>query len=254
MIERHPVFKKPENENVKIWRYMSFPKYVSLLDKSALFFARVDQLEDKFEAKYPRHIFDPLDEAALTSEQRKIVAENKQTLLWYNDRLRRTSVVNCWHINDYESDAMWKAYLKGQEGVAIQSTYQRLVNSFSNYTENEVYIGLVSYIDHEKDLIPWQNALEPLVHKNKCFEHDKELRVVLLKDLNKEMQKNNRQAPTETDILEFPSDGIYAKIDVDAMVEQVIISPKAEQWFDELVPSITEKYGLHKVITKSFLA
>lgn len=78
--------------------------------------------------------------------------------------------MNCWHISDYESDAMWKLYLKGEEGIAIQSTYKQLSDSFNNYHENDVFIGVITYIDHEKDVIPWNNAYAPFVRKNKSFE------------------------------------------------------------------------------------
>lgn len=45
---------------------MSFSKYLSLLVKRTLFFTRVDRLEDKYEAKYPKHIFAPAYEAQLS--------------------------------------------------------------------------------------------------------------------------------------------------------------------------------------------
>jgi hypothetical protein len=41
-------------------------------------------------------------------------------------------------MNDNESDAMWKIYLKSTEGVAIQSTVSRLKACFLN-TPNTVY-------------------------------------------------------------------------------------------------------------------
>jgi len=33
MYQKHIDFKPPEDENVKIWRYMDFTKFVSLIDK-----------------------------------------------------------------------------------------------------------------------------------------------------------------------------------------------------------------------------
>ena len=54
MYKEHPVFEKPENENTKIWRYLDFTKFVSLLDKSALFFTRADRLNDPFEGSYSK--------------------------------------------------------------------------------------------------------------------------------------------------------------------------------------------------------
>ena len=48
MCEEHPAFSPPSDDAV-LWRYMDFTKFVSLLDRSALFFARADKLNDPFE-------------------------------------------------------------------------------------------------------------------------------------------------------------------------------------------------------------
>jgi hypothetical protein len=40
----HPIFQQPPNPNTKIWRYMDFAKYVSLLDPNGLWFSRMDKL------------------------------------------------------------------------------------------------------------------------------------------------------------------------------------------------------------------
>ncbi|KAF5417648.1 MAG: hypothetical protein C5S38_01290 [Candidatus Methanophagaceae archaeon] len=52
MYKEHPAFEKPSDEDIKIWRYIDFTKFVSLLDKKALFFARADRLSDSFEGSY----------------------------------------------------------------------------------------------------------------------------------------------------------------------------------------------------------
>src|SRR5215211_6876300 len=41
--------RTPSNPHIKIWRYMDFAKYMSLLDTGALFFPRSDTLEDPHE-------------------------------------------------------------------------------------------------------------------------------------------------------------------------------------------------------------
>ena len=53
MYEEHPEFHSPPSEAV-LWRYMDFTKFVSLLDRQALFFARSDKLGDPFEGSFPR--------------------------------------------------------------------------------------------------------------------------------------------------------------------------------------------------------
>jgi len=94
--EDHWVFPKRVTENIRIWRYMDLSKLLSLLDTRALFFCRVDRLGDPFEATTPR--------------------ASPVTRLPEFDRYRReNAVVNCWHVNEHESAAMWRLYLSGAE-------------------------------------------------------------------------------------------------------------------------------------------
>ena len=53
MYQEHPVFKQPPDENIRIWRYMDFTKFVSVLDTQSLFFSRSDRLGDLFEGAHP---------------------------------------------------------------------------------------------------------------------------------------------------------------------------------------------------------
>ena len=48
VIEFHEYMVKPDEEQ-KVWRYLDFTKFLSLLDKNALFFSRIDRLTDKYE-------------------------------------------------------------------------------------------------------------------------------------------------------------------------------------------------------------
>ena len=59
MHQEHPVFRKPDNENVTIWRYMDFPKFVSMIDRKGLFLTRVDILQDKFEGSLSEDYYPP---------------------------------------------------------------------------------------------------------------------------------------------------------------------------------------------------
>ena len=47
----------PDNDSTKVWRYMTFTKFMSLVDRSALYFARVDRLGDPFEGSFTTKYF-----------------------------------------------------------------------------------------------------------------------------------------------------------------------------------------------------
>ena len=53
MYKEHRVFNPPESDAV-LWKYMNFTKFVSLLEKQALFFARADKLGDPFEGSFSK--------------------------------------------------------------------------------------------------------------------------------------------------------------------------------------------------------
>ena len=40
-------------------------------------------------------------------------------------RAFKSTLVNCWHQNEFESEAMWRLYSENNKGIAIQTTLQR---------------------------------------------------------------------------------------------------------------------------------
>jgi hypothetical protein len=54
--------------------------------------------------------------------------------------------INCWHMSEHQSAGMWKLYAGVDAGIAIKSTYSRLMHAFKDRPER-FYLGLTSY-DH----------------------------------------------------------------------------------------------------------
>jgi hypothetical protein len=52
----HESFRLPTNKDIPIWRYMDLAKYLSMLDRRSLFFARATLLGDPFEGSTPKII------------------------------------------------------------------------------------------------------------------------------------------------------------------------------------------------------
>jgi hypothetical protein len=162
-----------------------------------------------------------------------------------NKQWPRYTAINCWHLNNHESAAMWRLYLKSNEGIAIQTTYQKLRDSFSAAQE-DIYLGQVSYIDYETDWIAPGNILNPFVHKRKSFEYEKEVRAVIMK------------WPTDDQTgLDFSRNtiehGLLMPVDMDMLVERVYVSPDSPSWFTSLVSSVVQKYGFNYEVTQSHL-
>lgn len=108
--------------------------------------------------------------------------ESNESISNLHKKLKGQFLVNCWHINNGENDAMWRLYLKDNDGVAIKTTLRNLLDSLIN-TEEEVYCSIVRYINYEEDIwlpptIKGYNMFAPIVHKRKEFSHENELRLI----------------------------------------------------------------------------
>ncbi len=231
MYKEHHLFKPPGNENSKIWRYMDFSKFVNLLDKQALFFCRADKLGDPFEGSYPKpNVVEreqELQQANLPAEVNSFMGANLKKFV-------RRAAVNCWCLSEHESAALWGLYVKNGQGIAIQSTFKRLKNSFTD-NKNEISIVQVEYINYQQDKFPSKNPLNPFAFKRESFEHEKELRAVIIK------------------LPPFKKYGVSLTVTLDNLIDKIYVAPSSSDWFFRLVKSTTGKFGLDKPVLKSDL-
>ena len=134
---------------------MDFTKFVSLLDSNALFFSRADRLSDAWEGA---HTVENLRQrpTVIGAGESETAAELMNGVSLFNRSLRFHTFVSCWHLNNVESAAMWKLYVSHDEGIAVQTTVERLVGSFQGGDNDmfEVYVGKVSYLDYEREAFP----------------------------------------------------------------------------------------------------
>ena len=151
MYEKHRAFETPP-DNCTIWRYMSFTKFSWLVAKESLFFSRLDQHSDEWEG----------------------LVSTKPDIIEHRKYIRFTKYINCWHINDSESEAMWKLYGPLGETVSIKSTVGSLIKSLKSAIP--AFIGKVNYSEGE---IPDENLYWPVLFKRKPFQHEEELRLCI---------------------------------------------------------------------------
>jgi len=233
----HPVFREPDNLNVRVWRYMDFTKFVSLLALNALYFARSDLLGDAFEGAMPR---DNFRFHSLLYAGLPVTPESMKKLSDRREQFRQQIYINCWHMNERESAAMWNLYVRSNEAIAVQSTYQLLHACLPA----RIYVGSVQYIDYENDFLPEDDLLRPFMHKRKSFEHERELRAII-----------SLEAEDEDTWVGYTvgSVGRTVSIKLDDLIEKVYVAPTSPAWFADLVRSVMSKYGLDKPVVLSCL-
>ena len=110
-------------------------------------------------------------------EIRKLSINNPDFLDCYKTN-RKNIVISSWHINEYESFAMWQIFTQKSEGLAIQSTVGKLQKALETDLTFEQYIGEVNYIDYKKEYIPFENSFFPFLFKRKSFQYEREIRII----------------------------------------------------------------------------
>ena len=230
----HPSCKLPQNMEEKIWRYMDFTKFVSLLEEEALFFSKLSSFMDPFEGFLTKPTVKMLSAIPddLPNEKRQEIEKIQKHNLNVLHMGRELLYVSSWHINPFESVAMWQLYLKNGEGVAIQSTVQRMADSFHG-TKEPVSIGLVDYVDYDEDEIPWNNVFYLALHKRKSFEHEKEIRALLMSA--------------------HSSTGALVPVNLEVLIEKIYIAPDSPVWIHDLVKKVLSRYKLEKEVVHSGL-
>jgi hypothetical protein len=254
MPQNHPCFQEPVNPAIKIWRYMDFAKFVSLLEDRALFFARADRLGDPFEGSFPRtnidmrpvwykEMIDKMGEGkfSVTLEGGCKRMPLLETLPFLHAWFCQWTFVNCWHINDFESAAMWRLYALSNQAIALQSTYERLRGCLPE----SVFTGQIQYLNYEADVIPESNLMWPFVHKRLSFSHEQELRALI------------QEIPGESGSLAIgkpnSAEGKLVPVDLNSLVGSIYVAPSAPAWYADLTRKIIARYGLSKDVWQSAL-
>jgi len=101
----HPVFQQPENSHERIWRYMDFTKFVSLLHTKGLFFCRADKLGDPFEGSIPEPTYNERPshfETLLTAAPKNEIGPFIENWSKFRRWQREWTYVNCWHMSNHE--------------------------------------------------------------------------------------------------------------------------------------------------------
>jgi hypothetical protein len=236
------LFPEPADKNIRIWRFMDFTKFVAILEHGGLFFTRCDMFDDRFEGSITEGTRDAfigtLRENEKSSEDFERLAASLSDL---NKWFRKWTMINCWHMNEHESAAMWKLYSQTTEAIALVSTYDRLRKCLSA----NFWIEQVQYIDYTAEDVPAGNAMYPFVFKRKSFSHECELRAF------------TNELPTKGDRLDTnavpKSDGQWVKVDLNELVEAIHVAPGARTWFSGLVTDVAKRYGLKAPVKQSQL-
>jgi hypothetical protein len=154
-------------------RYLSFSRFAWMLQTKQLWLTRSDNLGDRWECNLTheqlkflisRHPLQPVD------DHRPREGAIERTTRIVKDRQRRT-FVSCWSATGSESHALWQIYCPPSEGVAIESTFDRVATSVPRFATSSV-----SYEQPRADVTP--SVDEMVFTKQSWFGYEEEVRVV----------------------------------------------------------------------------
>jgi hypothetical protein len=203
-----------------VWRYMTLPKFLDLVQTSEQYFARLDKLDD------------PDEHALVTAACRRDVNHAE------------TVYANCWFLSDEESATMWPKYA-GETGVAVQSSKTRLVAALNNL----MYYGSFHYT--ASGAVQYRTDLEmadflrstggrignfvPAFNKRLTYCHEQEFRLAI--SLSGESR---------------PETHVRLRADLHDLIERIYVSSRADA-SEQDVQEAVGRAGLTQTVRRSTL-
>ena len=211
-------------EDAKVWRYMSFSRFMWVLQKKQLWLSRADRLGDPWEISLAgdqlkhvisRHPITPIGTPDTETAMQRSERINK---LW-----RQQTFVSCWNVSDHESHALWRIYCGPSGGVALQTTLGRLRQSVGRLPVYKVAYEILGMRKQTPTLV------DLVTKKRPTFAYEQEIRVV-------------RDA-TEEPALEGEVLGHAIEWNPELILQAVFIHPEADFSFMEAVTAAVAHYA-----------
>jgi hypothetical protein len=230
-----------------VWRYMGLEKFLDMLERRSLRFARASTMGDrrefrlpyeKVEAKYWQKKRDFDTEDILIPDDTEW--ELCKSIQVQSDELRRRTYLSSWAIAQTESYALWKIYLGGSRaGVAIKSTFSALQKSIQPNQKHTIQCARVRYTDdpnpaHLKDR-------HFIYQKSTHYDYEKELRLAIDYNFDPSTHENPIVRIMADSNGDPNPDSLSLKIDTNTLIREVYLSPFVMDGFRDSFEKIVRK-------------
>ena len=242
------MFSKISDDTI-LWRYLSFPKFLDILETSSLYFRRIDCFDDKREATQPDG---SLRFAQLTENPWQVFSF--QCVEQQLEIIKNMTYACCWHINTQENIDMWKNYAtnKENEGVAIRTSFRDLSECFE--TEKTLTNLKMKYIEYKTEFRDYSapNYLEYLSIKDKRqFEYENEMRIVTIEDHYPQYNPDINDALVKTIGLRHKGERIG--VNLNRLIQALYLCPNSTETFYLKNEEALKKHGVQTQIITSKL-
>lgn len=178
------------NETDVIWQQMTLENFNLLLTNEQLYFKAYGEFSD-------------YDEMKLHEFTRYQPDDMKAQLASIYDEIERHMFISCWYNSRYLSDVIFKAYAKGDSGIAIGTTVGELIDQLNrNIVFDEIsniVSGNVQYVpqpflqNEDTPLFDPSQVYAPVFTKGLQFQPDHEFRVCCFRRKSAKLKFNSKQ-------------------------------------------------------------
>jgi hypothetical protein len=152
-------------------------------------------------------------------------------------------------MSEYESAAMWKMYARTEEAICIRSTFSKL----SSLLPEKANVGCVKYIDYSNTTIDYQNLLSPYIHKRISFEHEREVRALIIGNNGYKAWSVEKGLLPKSEMPIPLEGGIWQNVNLEKLIDKVYVAPTAPNWFKETVEQTIQKFDFKLAVVQSSL-
>lgn len=237
------VFNHPHE--TKLWRFMDFTKLFAMLNNREINFSRADQFDDPFEGSILSESIELYEEAKQNPKYESLI----NIYLKMMPNAKMATYISCWHINDFESAALWKLYTNYYDGIAIVTDFNKLSQLFKDYKyqdTHQIVYGQVHYRDFNEESFIDGNTASPFFFKRNSFLHENEFRALLQPFI---MGEDGYPIDDST---KYPY-SISIPFDPDDLIEKIVVAPYAPEWIVELVKQVVNNTECSIPVIKSEL-
>lgn len=260
-------FKNISNDEIDkpVWRYLTLFKFMSMMTYQALWFPKLNILQDQFEGTLPPLTRKKMDAGHQILKQNPIF--NTPDLHRQIDEMserkvqdgRELTVVNCWFMGEEESKLMWDTYAPDSTGVAIRSSVKKLASCIALNPEYSI-LAKVRYVDFNtyemKSMYEANQTDETACLKNLKYAYEREVRVITL-NLKTHQCVNMDGTPmtdaqrSEKGMSNFENPGLYIVINIDEIFDSITLAPGASKEFEMLIKRIIQLCKLNVPVLRS---
>jgi hypothetical protein len=258
-----------KTEELSLYKYMSFPQFISMIEFKQLYLTKISLWEDTYEGYDGVKRLEVLLDSIVKSTMQNPIKQIANLVL-------NSTYAQSWTYQSQESDALWKEYSEDGLGVRIKmkkSYIEKRIketlkdNGYKEDLLSHYYIEYTNEFeeDDNKSISNIKNRQKYIgKKKRKAFEHEKEYRFsfYIPVELNKHIEKYQREnKEIENDealvyeikkLYKFLKD-IQGENDIFTYdielntIEEILLDPRSPKWHKDTFMKYCENRDFHNL-------